>query len=324
MLEPSSFRRSPPCPVAERCGGCSLQHIDYGKQAQEKANILRAAFKKLAARQEAMGRPIEFRPFLRAEHEFFYRNRVQVHSYQNQIGYFAKNSRNLVPVNRCWIADPLINEKLSEIRDRFQSAKTPVRVEIACDPKNPGSVLLAEGKALARDAMFSQVNTEQNIKLIELVKKLAQRFQVETLYDLYCGSGNFTVPLAENLKLSEVVGVDLSQGNINRARETSREHNIQWKVSDVGRYLQGLSQVSNSVFVLDPPRDGCDKTVIQEIARLRPMGLIYISCNPMTLVRDLTSLVTMGRYSVESVQGIDMFPQTAHIESVAVVRAIDL
>ncbi len=168
---------------------------------------------------------------------------------------------------------------------------------------------------------FFQVNPEQNRQLVQLVMEHAGAVSGKTILDLFCGMGNFSVPLA--LAGAEVTGIELNKSAINAARTnaaTAAIKNSSFITADVGRHLQQLvnKKVRFDIVVLDPPRQGLGRST-QLLPQLQPERILYISCDPATLSRDLQTLIRQG-YRLKSVTPVDMFPQTHHIECLAVLE----
>jgi len=161
---------------------------------------------------------------------------------------------------------------------------------------------------------FYQVNFEQNINLINKVLEFAELTGAETVLDLFCGMGNLSLPLARRAKF--LYGIDNCRPAIEDAKHNAEQNdigNVDFKAMDAERFLEDPPAKFDLV-VLDPPRVGCGK-LCSKIASLNPKKIIYVSCNPATLARDIKMLVQQG-YEVVRSQPIDMFPFTYHIESV--------
>jgi 23S rRNA (uracil1939-C5)-methyltransferase len=164
---------------------------------------------------------------------------------------------------------------------------------------------------------FFQVNTAQSTALLDVTAQFVAARGGETLLDLYCGVGTFGLTLAE--QVGRVVGIESYGPAIADARaNVLPQDRAEFIEGEVETALSGLD-VSPDVVVVDPPRVGCSREVLSELARLSPPRLIYVSCDPATLARDLHQLVETG-YHLEAVQPVDMFPQTYHIESVSLLR----
>jgi len=172
-----------------------------------------------------------------------------------------------------------------------------------------------------RPATFFQINSAAAETLLALVRGGLELRGGERLLDLYCGAGAFALPLAATV--AEVVGIEEYAGAIEDGRTTAEQNGITNVRFEIGRVEQALEKLDGAfdAAVLDPPRRGCHPQAIAQLLRIAPARIVYISCQPATLARDLKLLVA-GGYRVVSVQPVDLFPQTAHIESVSVlVRA---
>ncbi|CCQ49836.1 23S rRNA (uracil(1939)-C(5))-methyltransferase RlmD [Crocosphaera watsonii] len=171
---------------------------------------------------------------------------------------------------------------------------------------------------LSSDTFF-QVNTEAaEILLSVLLEKLSLTVE-KTLIDAYCGVGTFTLPLAQ--KVAQAVGIENNQNSITQAENNAKINgidNVKFYTGNVENILPFLN-IFPDIVVLDPPRKGCDRSVIDTLRKINPPLIIYISCQPSTLARDLKKLCQEDLYKVESIQPIDFFPQTPHVESMAVI-----
>lgn len=296
ILNPSEQRRVAPCPVYGKCGGCNWQHIDYKYQLQQKQKIVEEQLLKF------LGTLPRVLPIISSPNEWNYRNRIQIKQKNGKIGFFAKGSHDLVEINNCLIAEDEINQKLN-------SGALPdlERIELASENDS------LEG--------FSQVNSLQNVNLIQNVLEWAGSEKYTEIYDLYCGGGNFTFPLMGRFPLSKIMAVELSPESVKKAQKIIEAKNIsskkvQFILSDVGFFLKRIVFSEDSLVLLDPPRAGCDPLVIQNLAHQNFKKLLYISCNPSTLGRDLQALQKQSnsKIIINKVQPFDMFPQTDHIE----------
>lgn len=311
VISPSPHRRQPPCPVALRCGGCTWQHIDYAEQIRQKEKILRDSLRGLKDFAEL--------PFLAAPSEFHYRNRIQLQVQDGRFGFFAQRSRRLVEIKECWIAETDLNARLRQLTEA--DLRGVQRLELAITEDDQVRQWSAQ-----RDpslALFSQVNRAQNEVLRRLVAQLAQELQSKPAWimDLYSGSGNLAEPLQSAFPGVPLTAVELSKASVQRGRQ--RFPKMQWKDGDVAEVLAHLSPRSGpGLIVLDPPRPGCEREVLSQIERHSPAGIVYVSCNPSTFARDVQRLQEKGRFKLLKVQGLDMFPQTEHVELVASLCAV--
>ena len=164
---------------------------------------------------------------------------------------------------------------------------------------------------------FFQIYTEQAETVLDLISRRAQFQGTETLLDAYCGIGTFTLPLSKQVK--RAVGIEVHSASVFQARANARLNginNVEFRTGEVEELLPELD-IQADVVLLDPPRTGCDRAVLDALTAMQPAQIIYISCKPATLARDLQVLCEQGNYHLTHVQPADFFPQTAHVECVA-------
>ena len=166
---------------------------------------------------------------------------------------------------------------------------------------------------------FFQVNPMQTEVLYNKVLEYAELTGKETVFDAYCGTGSITLFLSQKAK--KVYGVEIVEPAIINARENAKMNNVSNTEFFVGKSEEVIPKlikegVKADVIVVDPPRKGCDIKLLKAIGETKPERVVYVSCDPSTLARDLKILDELG-YKTEKVQPVDMFPQTAHIENVA-------
>jgi len=303
LRQRSRYRVDPPCPYFGRCGGCAYQHIDYAHQLEIKTRQVRDVLKRIGKLDDVPMRPIIPSPL-----PYAYRNRVTVHSAHGVIGYFQRDSNRLIDVEHCSIAMEEVNRELADLR----SHDVP-----------DGHYTL---RARSGPRVFSQTNDGVANALRDLIVQLMPSNQ-ELLVDAFCGAGFFAKALIG--KFQRIVGIDWDRFAIAAAKEdaTEKETYIAGNVEDelvgaVHRTARGrLGSIAptlnpdKTALLVDPSAVGLSARLRKTIVDLAPATLIYVSCNPATLARDLAQL--HSRFKIESVTPLDMFPQTAEIEVVA-------
>jgi 23S rRNA (uracil1939-C5)-methyltransferase len=170
---------------------------------------------------------------------------------------------------------------------------------------------------------FFQIYTEQAETVLDTIARRVQFDGTETLLDAYCGIGTFTLPLSKRVK--RAVGIEVHGESVLQARANARLNginNIEFRTGEVEELLPELD-LQPDIVLLDPPRTGCDRAVLDALIAMQPAQIVYISCKPATLARDLQVLCEQGKYRLTLVQPADFFPQTAHVECVAFLERSD-
>jgi len=305
ILQPSSERRDPICPYFGQCGGCDWLNWSYEAQLRAKSEMVAHVL----ARAEL--KPAKLLPILPSPNPLGYRNRVQLHRGTNGVGFHRRGSNDLVEIELCRIAHPAINAKISELEKHSGNWK---RVELALGSEGGVTVAFDEP-----EGEFSQVNDALNERLQTLVAGAIAESGGKTVLELYCGNGNLTQAYAP--AVDTVVGVDSNPATLARAQARfAGQPHIRFLVEGVngklGRKLPAEIKDRYDTLVLDPPRPGVGKS-LQNFLHGKLKTVIYVSCSPVTFSQDARGLVEQGM-ALQTVQPLDMFPQTRHVELFAV------
>ena len=315
VLKPGPARRSTPCPVADRCGGCNWQHIHESEQQKQKEQIVHDTLKKFLRDTDFSYLPIKPSP-----QSFRYRNRIQPKISNGRFGFYERESHRIVEISDCPITEDLLAREIPKVREWALNTRPEGRLEMYLTTENEVRYGFVDGED---DGIgFSQVNRFQNRELIQTVLDWAGQTSYKHIYDLYAGSGNFTFPLYNNFE-SPITAVELSQKLVKRGQELTPTSQIQFVESDVEKWLKGSKIGPHDLVILDPPRAGCSEATMKSLAQNPPKKIIYISCHPVSLARDLKWLadwsVQLGQPALrlKRVQAFEMFPQTDHVETIA-------
>lgn len=313
IITPSTQRTTPPCPHFGVCGGCNWQHLNYADQVNAKKSILNEILKKQVKSIE-----IKVDRFVESPKDLHYRNRIQIRAKDGQVGFFARNSHQFIPIQNCLLIEKDLLDGLKTIQKESQGSKELKKYNLKSLPNQKIHISLAEEDD--EPIGFSQVNNDQNSNLVNQVLEWYKLEQCPQVIDLYGGSGNFALPL-ENLKLAKSLEcVEANSDAIEQGRKkVSSLSPLRFIRSNVEDYLRLLPPLADSFVILDPPRVGCSETTMRYLAHLAPQELVYISCNPTTFARDLELFLKISRenghsYKSDALIGYDMFPQTDHIE----------
>lgn len=304
VKQSSPDRVTPQCPYFGRCGGCAYQHIAYEHQLAIKWRQVSVALQRIGKLKD-----VPMRPIVPSPKQYAYRNRITVHAQDGVIGFFRRDSHRLLDIEHCPISREDVNRALAALREQKQVRDGHYTLRTASDPR-----------------IFSQVNDEVAHALRDLIIELVPPNQ-RLLIDAYCGSGFFAKALLD--KFERVIGIDWDRFAIAAAKENAgkKETYIAGDVESVeaavsaalaSNHLQ-LQAVpaanAATTMIVDPPATGLTEAVRNAITNLAPETLIYVSCNPPTLARDLKEL--QNRFAINSITPLDMFPQTAEIEVLA-------
>ena len=386
--EPSPSRIKPPCILAERCGGCSLQHCADAAQAELKTDLVRQALQRVGHLQ------VDVLPIFSADTSLGYRNRALIPlerapEGQLRAGYYRRGSHKIVNMNRCPVLDPRIDALIAPLKADLEATRWPVDVNLSSGGglrhlalrvgHHSGEVLitlvsshnnLPGLEALANKWMqrwpevvgvnlniqpiasnvvlgpethqvagrswllerfagqelhiaadtFFQVNTAQAERVVPLLTAFFSETPGTQVLEAYSGIGTFSLPLAA--AGLDVLGLELHPGSVQQARSNAERNALpraRFEQADVAASLAEHLTWAASLLV-DPPRKGLTPEVMEAILQAPPKRLAYISCNPATLARDLGRLTSEAGYRLRPVQPVDFFPQTSHVECVALLE----
>jgi len=314
VVTPAPERIAPECRYYGACGGCQYQHIDYAAQ-------LRFKHKQIADLFEHVGKisPDKVQPVLPCPSPYGYRNRIMIRSQWNGpakrlvIGFIRGDNNFVEDIEECKISEPALNEQIRAVRAN-PPPKGGIKVVLRVQPENWA----------VPESSFFQNNFFLLPKLVETVRAFLQAGGSRHLIDLYCGVGFFGIEAAD--AVDSFVGVEYDQLAIKAARQNvtvrgiANGEFIAAKVEEVlPELLQKFSPEKTAV-ILDPPRKGCWPETLELLRQTRPAQVIYVSCHPATMARDLNILCADGVFELSRVQPLDMFPQTQHVECVADLR----
>jgi tRNA/tmRNA/rRNA uracil-C5-methylase (TrmA/RlmC/RlmD family) len=336
VVTPSPERVAPECRYFTQCGGCQYQHIDYPAQLRFKHKQIADLFERVGKISRDVVAPV-----IPCPSPYGYRNRIMIRSQWNgpakklEIGFIRADNNFVVDIEECKIAEPALNEQIKEVRAN-PPPKGGIKVVLRVQPENWD----------VPESSFFQNNFFLVPRLMETVRDFLKAGGAKHLVDLYCGVGFFGIETADVVE--SFVGVESDQLAIKAARKNAEARKIQngefiagqveevlpellkrWGetpgepvLADGHHGSRGRSPHQNDMAViLDPPRKGCWPETLRLLRETRPAQVIYVSCHPATMARDLNILCADGVFELARVQPLDMFPQTQHVECVADLRA---
>ena len=325
IIKPSKDRITPLCKysLVGNCGGCDFQHISIIAQRKLKKFVIQDQFKRIA-KIDINTEIININPTSGLN----WRTRFDFAISENKkIGLYSYKSNKVIEINECLIAVDAINKsdifKLSwEGKERVRvSASSTNEVNINRLGKNiSGPIQLSENikgnSYKISPGSFWQSHKNAPDILIKKVLEFAKIKFGDCVCDLYGGIGLFTSPILKLIRNSGKVHLIENDRNcINDAREIFKENkNV---IIHNGKVEQKIGKIKNiDIVILDPPRNGAGKQVINQIINKKPRSIIYVSCDPASLARD-TKILINNSYKLENLIGIDLFPMTHHIECIA-------
>lgn len=339
VITPAPQRVEPVCPHYARCAGCQYQHIDYAYQLELKRAQIRDVFQRIGKIKDP---PIE--PVVPCPKPYGYRNKIVVHG-PGKPGFWTVRGRSVIAIEQCPIARPEINAKLIEVS---QQELENVHLTLRCDSAGQvqiyeerrasfqlasglnetgqaGSLPYVEETVLGQTlrvplGSFFQINADIIALALEHTRQIFAASGCRVVVDAYCGVGLFALMLAD--LAGHVYGMEVDERAISAANENAIRlglQNYDFYVGSTDRllfYTLRQCKLDEVCLILDPPRSGCGKAVLKTLAKQKPRKIIYVSCAPPMLARDVKTLITAG-YRLERVTPFDMFPQTQHCEAVA-------
>jgi tRNA/tmRNA/rRNA uracil-C5-methylase (TrmA/RlmC/RlmD family) len=333
LIEPGPLRVVTPCPHYGTCGGCDFQHLSYEAQIETKKEIIKDCFRRIGGIEldevEVVPSPLEWGYRIRAD--------WAVDRAKQVFGYYRRGSREVFDVSTCPVLNPALENARSRLHDAVLANDSQVEGEIlgavsgnavSIAPKVDGfqagllTIEIGSERYGFDPSSFFQANASILPNLVEHVifEACDDRIAVEgEAIDLFCGVGLFTLPLARLFQ--HVTGVESSPKAASFAHESAKAaglKNVSISGLAVEQWLhrRGPHVDGQVTVVLDPPRSGALPEVLAGIVRLNPARIVYVSCDPATLARDLNVLLADG-FALHNVRGFDMFPQTHHVETVA-------
>jgi 23S rRNA (uracil1939-C5)-methyltransferase len=313
VLEASAHRVAPGCRYAGLCGGCDWLHIDYEEQLRLKAAIVAEA-------QRRTGRIQREDPRIEPSSPWQARNRAQLHrAPQGGLGYMGARSVRVIPVDDCPIVSPAMGRL-------FRGEALPPDGLERFTAFAEGETLAVEGRDDTRDLTVT-VNGrdiqfsvgcffQSNLGVLQkLVPWALAGLEGGTAADLYCGVGLFGAFMAE--KFARIICVESRAMSLSYARRNVPGPSHEFYPMSVEQWIQSRAASSRpDAVIVDPPRTGLGEEVRTWLRESAPRRVVYVSCNPVTLARDL-AVLTGTEYGLDDLRLFDFYPQTSHVEAVA-------
>ena len=331
------------CKYSSTCGGCNFLNMSYEDTLVYKREKVEHVLKKFANIDEYVA-------IVSSDNRYNYRNKITLQVQNKQIGYYTYNTNEIVAIDNCLIAKESINKIIPILKEfNVNNGKIIIRcnyidellIHIITDdrvkiPTNlPSNIkgIIVNSKTLYGDNFlidkigdkyfklsydsFFQVNNYVSSIIFDLIDK--HILKDENILDLYCGVG--TLGLSTYIKDKKLYGIEIVENAINNAIYNAKHNsvvNYEYKCGKVEDQINRYINENIGVVIVDPPRKGLDKKALNSILAINPKQVIYVSCDPITLARDLNTL--KDRYKIEYICALDMFPNTYHVETFVVLE----
>lgn len=335
IVKESEDRVKPLCPYFPKCGGCTFWNVNITKENEIKENYIKRLFPNVKVNT------------IIANNEINYRNKVTFHINNGKLGYYQKNSNNLVIIEECLILNKEINKikkyletldltKVTEIMIRYSNNYDELLINFKGqlkDYNNLKKIKNIKSIYINNDLVYGNPTIKEKINNLEFLIGPNSFFQINTnmianlynsiknfitpsssLLDLYCGTGTIGIYLNEYFE--HILGIDIVKENIENAflnKEINKIDNISFQHKDA-------SSIENTYFdvvIVDPPRAGLGEKTKEHLLNINSKIIIYVSCNPNTLKKDIEKL--KEKYQLVEITPVNMFPKTEHIECVSLL-----
>ena len=341
----SKDRTEAKCKYYNVCGGCQLMHIKEEKQEEFKKEKVEEILKKFLKYNKDVN-DIVF------SKNFNYRNKVVLHVKDKKLGFYKNKTNELIEIDKCLLLNPVINDLISYLKNYIES-KDIEKITIKVGNKTNEVMLIIDGsiakyqklleivdvliinekvmttkdyitsyignkKYIIKRNSFFQVNYDISTRMYDKVKDVIVKEKSKNVLDLYCGTGTIGIYISD--VVSKITGIEVVSDAIEAANVNKKINNVENIEFILGKVEDKLDFISNNnidTVIVDPPRSGLHKKVIPILEKISPKTIIYVSCDPITMARDINLL--SNNYELVEVTPYDMFPNTYHVETVSVL-----
>ena len=342
----SKDRTEAKCKYYNVCGGCQIMHIKEEKQEEFKKEKVEEILKKFLKYNKDVN-DIVF------SKNFNYRNKVVLHVKDNKLGFYKNKTNELIEIDKCLLLNPVINDLISYLKNYIE-LKDIEKITIKVGNKTNEVMLIIDGsianyqnlleivdvliinekvmttkdyitsyignkKYIIKRNSFFQVNYDISTRMYNKVKDVIVKKKSKNVLDLYCGTGTIGIYISD--VVSKITGIEVVSDAIESANTNKKINNVENIEFILGKVEDKLDFISNNnidTVIVDPPRSGLHKKVIPILEKISPKTIIYVSCDPITMARDIKLL--SNNYELVEVTPYDMFPNTYHVECVCVLK----
>lgn len=342
----SPLRKKSFCEYCSSCGGCDIGELIYNEQLKFKYEKVSDVVSRY------LDSNIKINPIIYSN-DLNYRNKITLHVDGKKIGLYKKNSNEIIEIKECFLVNAKINDLIERVSDFVKMSNSSLKEvvikntdldenmlvfkgnidkeEVLSSFRNVKSIFindvcikdrfikekLGDNEFLLSKNSFFQVNKYNTINLYNKVLEYVKERNPKTVLDLYCGTG--TIGIYVSKYASNIVGIEQVDDAIESANNNKKINNIEnidFLCGKVEDYIDNFKNID--LVITDPPRSGMSKKTMESVLKIRPKDIIYVSCDVMTLIRDLNILKEY--YDILELTPVDMFPNTYHVECVCVLK----
>ena len=349
IIEPSEFRTEVTCPYYKECGGCQLLHLESSKEDEFKTKKVKEIMERIGSINSYLVEDIS------SYKRIHYRNKVTFHCKDKKLGFYKTRTNEVVEIKECDLLRKEINNLIPILKDLVKNdenniSEIMVRVgnndtketsmvyikgevnnflnldklvdviilnDVRITKDNKFTSSISTNKFFVRDKSFFQVNDTVVTHLYDEVLNFCKTHDIKNALDLYCGTGTIGIYISKEVE--HVLGIDSAKSSILDANENkilNNTDNCEFICSKVEDQIDKITG-NYDLIVVDPPRAGLDNKTKDYLVKINPKYIIYISCDPATLARDLKEL--SKSYDINKIKPYNMFPKTYHVECVCLL-----
>lgn len=335
VITPSSIRLQSKCPYYDKCGACSFMHISLDEELRIKHNNLKELFKRHNLN-------INDIKIIQSKEKYNYRNKITLKIKDNNFGYYNESSHDFIKIKYCYLAKDSINNIIKQqnlfnikegeitIRSNYNNEilikidtkeKPTINIEKLIQSNKIVGIIINNKTIYGENYYIEKINNylfkvninsffQVNNNILEQISNILNKKTYNTIVDLYCGVG----VLGTFINKQKCYGIEIIPDAITNAITNSKmnKQNNLYMLGD----SSNITKIKDKIdcIMIDPPRSGLNKETLKNIIKIKPQELIYMSCNPITLVRDLQILNNL--YNIEETYMLEMFPRTKHVETI--------
>lgn len=349
-IKKSKNREEVKCKYYDICGGCQISHLNKKIQDKFKQDKVQEIINKYVNSNIKVEEVI-------SDNNYNYRNKVTLHVEGNKLGFYKNKTNEIIDIDECLLLENKINDLIIILKEVIKQENNITKITIKLGNITEEIMLIIEGNInnyndlidkvdvliindkvitkkdyinsiignkkykVSKDSFF-QVNKVITEKIYNEVRNQIIKNKSKNILDLYCGTGTIGIYVAD--VVNKVIGIEVVESAIKDAKYNKKVNNVDNVSFIQGKVENEIDSIKENIdtVILDPPRNGLHKNVIKVLKKINPKTIIYVSCDPMTMARDINELKT--NYELNLIKPFDMFPNTYHVECISILHRRDI